>query len=173
MTLISLDNLTPVASTAPKSTGGRPFPCHGQGWTKHTATVVGASIKSFDSGDSLSIRVENGEHAAELLINLDPSGAPDPQKALETRNLAITILGALTNGKLDSAKVEKARGQVVQFIAKHKGFSHKDGRSYHKVSTILTGQVDAMTPVTGHEVMPLLPGQAALPQASGSDVIPF
>lgn len=172
MALVPLDNLTPVSDTAPKNVGGRPFPCDALGWTKHTAEVVGASIKTFDSGDSISIRVANGDYAGDLLINLDPSGAPDPQKALETRNLALTILGAITNGKLDTTKLEKAKGQKVAIIAKHKGWTFKGDKAYHKVSYILTGEVPALTPVTGQEFMPAIPGQPLV--KAGSDVeIPF
>ncbi len=160
MTLISLDGLAPVTDTRAKSGGGRPFPCTPSSWTKHTATVTACTIKSFDSGDSISIRVANGDHAAELLVNLDPSGSPDPAKALATRNLAISILGAITNGKLDSAKVEKASGQTIEFIAKHKGFTSNNGKHFHKVSYILTGEVAVVLPVTNDHIMPALPGQA-------------
>lgn len=162
MSLITLDGLVPVTDTRAKTGGGRPFPCTDKAWTKHTGTVTSCSIKSFDSGnDSISIRVANGDHGAEILINLDPSGAPDPAKALVTRNLAISILGAITNGKLDSAKVEKASGQQIEFIAKHKGFTSKDGKHYHKVSYLLTGEVATVLPVTNDHIMPTLPGQAA------------
>ena len=171
MALISLDGLAPVTDTRAKSGGGRPFPCTPSSWTKHTATVTACTIKSFDSGDSISIKVVNGDHGCELLVNLDPSGSPDPAKALATRNLAISILGALVNGKLDTAKVEKASGQTIEFIAKHKGFTNNNGKSYHKVSYILTGEVSVVYPVTNEHIMPALPGQAAGP-VDPSD-IPF
>lgn len=173
MTLITLDGLAPVTDTRAKTGGGRPFPCTAASWTKHTATVTSCTIKSFDSGnDSISIRVVNGDHGAELLVSLDPSGSPDPAKALATRNLAISILGGITNGKLDSTKIEKASGQQVEFIAKHKGFTNKDGKTYHKVSYILTGEVSTVYPVTNDHIMPALPGQAVgAPQSI--DDIPF
>ena len=169
MTLITLDGLDDqtLVNTDTKPSGGglRPFPCDNQGWVKHTAVVMSADIKSFDSGrDSISLVVANGQYGGELLIDLDPKGAPDPQKALETRNKAIKILNAVTDGKLDSAKVKKSHGQLVEIIARHKGFTQgKNGRWYHKVSLILTGEVAEMLPVA--EIpMPALPdSQAAHP----------
>lgn len=161
MTLITIPGMTEDSllnmDTNPSGMGFRPFPCTPNDWTKHTAHVIKAEIKSFDNGgDNLSIVVANVMHGGEILINLDPSrvgpGVKDPEKQaqrnLESLTRAIKILGAHTKGQLDLKKLEKASGQVVEILAKHKGFREKDGRFYHKVSLILTGTAKEEVDVT-------------------------
>lgn len=181
MSLISLEGLDDQALQDAKteaSSGRKPFPCTPNDYTRHTGRVVKASLKIFESTgkESISMVVANDEFTGEILIDLDPSSAPNPQKALETRNKVIKILEAATGGKLDTVKLEKANGQLVAFSAKHKGFTEKDGRHYHKVGLYFDGVVSSLLPVK-QVAMPLLPGQsasAAPAQASASlDDIPF
>ena len=114
------------------------------------------------------------EFSGEVLINLDPTRvAPNctnvekvQQQNLESLLRAIKILDCATNGQLDTAKLEKAHGQVVEIIAKHKGIRQHEGRYYHKVTLLLTGTAPDLTPVTG--TLPALPGQApAAPATQG------
>lgn len=166
--------------TTPKGGGLRPFPCDEAGWTQHTAFVVKASIKQFDNGnDSISIVVANEAHGAEILIGLDPSrtapglSAKQQEKAqadnLRSLQLAMKILGCHTNGKLDTVKLEKAHGQYVTLIARHKGFQEKDGKYYHKVTYILTGAAEELLDLKG-PALPPLPGQ---PRASSGPADPL
>jgi hypothetical protein len=195
MTLIPIPGMTAQSiadtSTEPTSTGGRPFPCDANGWTKHTATVRKAYIKHFDNSgkDYIGLRVENGQCSDELLIALDARDIPTgltPEKAqaameknLATLQMAVKLLGAHTNGQLDTVKLEKASGQIVEIIAKHKGFRQYDGKHYHKITLILTGAAPALLPIDPSVQLPPLPG-AALPAAPapmrdplGDDDIPF
>lgn len=191
MSLITIPGMTEDAilntSTTPSSGGLRPFPCDANGWTSHTAFIVKASVKTFDSGnDSLSLVVANEQYGGEILVSLDPSRvAPGftGEKAakmqadnLKTLLLAIKILGCHTSGKLDTKKLEKVGGDAyrVTVIAKHKGFRQgNDGRSYHKVSLILVGTADELKPVTG-PALPPLPGSApAAPVTSIDDDFTF
>ena len=180
MSLIKIPGMTEdsLLNTSTESKGGglKPFPCDASGWTKHTAVVLKCSVKVFENQDppseNLSLVVGNGEFGGEILINLDPTrvgpNCSNPEKVqeqnLQTLLMAIKLLEAHTNGALDTAKLEKAHGQVVEIIAKHKGFrSGNDGRQYHKVSLILTGSAPDLLPVTG--TLPALPGAA--PASSG------
>lgn len=174
MTLIKIPGMTEDAlsntSTDAKGGGFRPFPCDPNGWTKHTAFVVKAEIKTFQNtdgaSDNLSIYVANEQYGGEILINLDPTkvgpSCTNPEKQrqqnLETLLRAIKILDCATRGQLDTAKLEKSHGQTVEIIAKHKGFRESEGRHYHKVQLILTGTAPELLPVTG--TLPALPGQA-------------
>lgn len=165
MSLISLDGLDQNAldsTNTAASSGRKPFPCTPDTYTRHTGRVVKAALKIFEiSGkESISIVVQNEDYSGEMLIDLDPSGAPNPQKGLETRNKAIKVLGAATDGKLDTVKLEKASGQIVAFTAKHGGFSEKDGRYYHKVRLYFDGEAHELLPVK-QVAMPALPGQGA------------
>lgn len=175
MTLIPIEGLSTQAieeqSTAPTSIGLKPFPCDGASWTRHTATVTKAEIKVFDTGsEAISMQVANGQHGGEVLVNLPPYEAAYQEKAFETLIKTIKILGCHTDGKLDSNKLSNAGGQIIEIIAKHKGFRvGKDGRDYHKVSLILTGEAKALLPVTMVQ-MPSLPGCEV---ATDPDLIPF
>jgi len=185
MSLITIPGMTQDAllntSTAPTGGSGlRPFPCDGFGFIKQTGVVLKCEIKSFKEGeDTLSILIGNGQYGGEVLINLDPSltgpGCKDvakqQQNNLETLVKAISLLGAHTNEKLDTAKLEKAHGMAVQISVKHNGFREKDGKHYHKISIYLDGAVPEMLPVIEVPSMPTLPGQQAqqAPQAFAGD----
>jgi hypothetical protein len=166
MNLIPIEGLDEAtlesASTAPSGGGLKPFPCDAAGWTKHTAVVMGASLKVFDSGsEAISLLVANAEYGGEILVNLPPYAAQYHEKSLETLVKTVKILGCHTAGKLDLDKLKNAHGQLVEIIAKHKGFREgKDGRQYHKVSLILTGEARDMAPVT-QVAMPATPGPVA------------
>lgn len=161
-TLVTLDGLDSQTleqtDTRPAAGGGRPFPCDSNGWTRHTATVTKADLKVWEDGkESIEVYIQNGAHAGSLLVDLDPRTAPDPQKALDTRNKLIKVLGAHTDGQLDLGKLKKASGQIVEIIAKHKGFTTAaNGNTYHKVSLIFTGSAEKLEPVQG--TLPPLPG---------------
>lgn len=179
MTLVSIPGMTEDAllntSTEPTGAGFLPFPCTASGWTKHTAHVIKAEIKIINNEENISIVVANVQHGGEVLIALDPSKVgpnctnPEKQRQSNLENLmrAIKILGAHTKGKLDTDKLAKAHGQVVEIIAKHKGFRQWEGKHFHKVSLVLTGtaaeEVD-VTPVG----LPPLPGSNAPAAPIGS-----
>ena len=185
MTLIKIPGMTQDAllnrATESKGGGLKPFPCDANGWTKHTAVVLKCEIKAFDFGDehteNISILVGNAEFGGEVLINLDPTrvapNCTNPEKVqqqnLESLLRAIKILDCATNGQLDTAKLEKAHGQVVEIIAKHKGFRQHEGRYYHKVTLLLTGTAPDLTPVTG--TLPALPGAAPAVTADPLDIL--
>lgn len=172
-----------------ESTGGglRPFPCDANNWTKHTAEVIKCTIKTFEvagkAKDNISMLVGNAQFGGEILIGLDINDIPanlTPEKAqkakennLKTLQMAIKILGCHTNGKLDTAKLEKAHGQAVEIIAKHKGFREHEGRHYHKVSLLLTGAVEKATEVDERVGLPPLPGSAPAAAPASFDDIPF
>lgn len=162
-------------STAPTGGGLRPFPCDSKGWTRHHAVVMKCDLKTFATAQgeksNLSIVVANGEAGGEILIDLDirniPPGTTDVEKAQSERlqeiMKAVKILGAHTGGKLDVDKLKAAHGQMVEIIAKHKGFRgaeskarfNADGsaksagsprwngqeRLFHEVQVILKGEV--------------------------------
>lgn len=179
MSLIKIPGMTEDAllntSTESKGGGLKPFPCDASGWTKHTAVVLKCSVKVFDNqnppSENLSLVVGNGEFGGEILINLDPTrvgpNCTNPEKVteqnLQTLMMAVKLLEAHTNGALDTVKLEKAHGQTVEIIAKHKGFRLHEGKNYHKVSLILTGSAPDLTPVTG----PQLPALPSAPASSG------
>jgi hypothetical protein len=184
MNLISIPGMNEesILNTSTESNGAglRPFPCYASTWTRQTGCVLKAGIKHFDdSGDNLAIVVCNGQYGGEILINLDcskvPPGTKDvpktQQENLETLIKAIKVLGAHTNGKLDPAKLAKARNMCVEFLCKHKGHRQgTDGRWYHKVGYIFKGQVDDIGPVV--EVpMPMLPGTAPALVSSGGGLL--
>lgn len=196
MTLISIPGMDESSilnqSTKPSGGGLRPFPCDGQGWTKHTANILKAEYKTLTSNgvakDYISMTVCNCQYGGEILVGVDVSDIPEnltEKKAREAidRNMktllmAVKILGCHTSGKIDTAKVGKATGQGIELIARHKGFREHDGRHYHKVSLILTGAVDEVTDVDDRIGLPPLPGEAqgasAPPSASPSfDDLPF
>jgi len=82
-TLVTLDGLDSQTlentDTRPAAGGGRPFPCDGQTWTRHTATVTKADLKVWEDGkESIEVYIQNGAHAGSLLVDLDPRTAPDP-----------------------------------------------------------------------------------------------
>ena len=160
MALVNLDNFNLDIDTAPSTGGARPFPCDGASYTRHTGRVVKAGLLTFDSGkESIKITVENGPFGGDILVDLDPSGAPNPQKAIETRNKAIKLLGAHTNGQFDTDKLGKAHGQLVAFSAKHKGFANgKNGGIFHKVALYFDGEAKDLLPVAPCATMPALPG---------------
>lgn len=163
--LIHIEGLTAEAiqnaDTTPSAGGLKPFPCDAAGWTKHTAVVMGATLKIFpNGGEAISLQVANAEYGGEILVNLPPYEPQYQEKSFETLIKTIKILGAHTDGNLDTAKLKDAHGQLVTIIAKHKGFHEgRDGRQFHKVSLILTGDAKDMGPVTP-VVMPALPGAA-------------
>lgn len=179
MALLNIPGMTEDAllktDTAPTSGPGlQPFPCDANGWTLQHGFVVKAEVKTFAGADgensNLSITVANNQYGAEILINLDPSrvapGTRDVAKAQEAnlRDLmaAIKILGAHTNGRLDTEKLKKASGQVIAFICKHKGFTEKDGRHYHKISYIFKGEGPSPLPQPDERPqLPPRPGTAA------------
>jgi hypothetical protein len=177
MALLNIPGMTEEAlktvDTTAKTVGLRPFPCDAQGWTNHTGTVIKAEVKTFagaqGENSNLAITVQNDECGAEILINLDPTqvapGVKDVAKAVQQNqqdlHAAVKILGAHTNGRLDTDKLAKAQGQVIAFISKHKGFREKDGRYYHKVSNIFKGEAPQLLPVTERVQLPPLPGTAA------------
>ncbi len=178
MALVSLDGLdektlTNISTAA--SGGRRPFPCDGNSYTRHTAKVVKAGLMVWPDGrESIKISVENNGHGGDLLIDLECSTAKNPQKALETRNKAIKLLGAHTSGKLDTTKLEKASGQLVALSAKHKGFKPgKNGGMFHDVALYFDGEASELLPVTQVATMPQLPGQAAGAPIDNNDDIPF
>jgi len=179
MSLVSLEGLdeaTLEKINPEASGGGRPFPCDAAGYTKHTGRVTKCRLHCFDDGgESIVITVENEGHTGDVLVSLDCSGAPDPQKAIVSRNRAIKVLGAHTDGKLDTGKLEKASGQLIEFSAKHKGFTTgKNGGTFHKVALYFNGEVKALRPVTG-PAMPALPGSRETAPTQGSSLadIPF
>jgi hypothetical protein len=184
MSLISIPGMTEDAllnlNTAPSGGGLRPFPCDANGWTSHTAHVVKAEVKSFDSGDDyIAIVVANVQYGGEILVSLDPSKvapglAPAQEQKMRENNLkslmlAVKILGCHTGGKVDTKKLDKATGQLVTVIAKHKGFRQgKDGNWYHKISLILTGDAQEEVDVKGPE-LPALPGSAPTSSSAAFD----
>jgi hypothetical protein len=172
------DSLTKL-DTAPTGGGLRPFPCDANGWTQQTGVVLKAGIKIFEvngiNKENISIQVGNGQYGAEMLISLDVTdvapGTKDKAKAqqenLETLHKAIKVLGAHSQGKLDTAKLEKAHGMCIAFIAKHKGFTTKGSSTYHKISYIFKGEVPDLLDVVEVQ-MPQVPGSSApASQASG------
>lgn len=158
-----------ATDTTPKG-GFQPFPCAAGTWTRHTAQVTKAAIKVFpDGGEAIAITLANGDHGGELLVSLQPDrlgpnvAAKDQEKTIQqnkdTLRLAIKILNAHTDGKLDTAKLERAKGPLVTIIAKHNGFrTGNDGRQYHKVGLILKGSAETLEPVKAM-AMPPIPGQ--------------
>lgn len=177
MTLVPLQGLDDKTLENTKTTTARsPFPCDASSYTKHTARVAKASLKVFETSgkESISILVENEGFGGEVLVDLDPSSAPDPQKALESRNKLIKILGAHTDGQLDTEKLEKAKGQLVEISARHKGFTESKGRVFHKVALYFNGEVSALRPVTGPAMPPLPAAASPAPAASTNyDDVPF
>jgi hypothetical protein len=177
------DSLTKL-DTAPTGGGLRPFPCDASGWTKQTGCVLKCGIKIFEvngiNKENISIQVGNGQYGAEILISLDVTdvapGTRDVAKAqqqnLETLTKAIKCLGAHSQGKLDTAKLEKAHGQCVEFICKHKGFSTKGNSTYHKIGYIFTGEVPDIQDVTMVQ-MPQVPGSSAPAFQPSGDYDPF
>lgn len=170
------------AKTEPGGAGLRPFPCNASSWTRHTACVMKAGIRKFDQTGqvNISLMVCNGAYGGEVLINTDPSQvAPGltPEKAakqkennLKTLTSIIKLLNAHTNGKLDTTKLEKAKGQCIEVIAKHKGFNFgNDGTAYHKVSLLYTGEVSDIQPVDESIGLPPLPGTMASATSGGFD----
>jgi hypothetical protein len=178
MTLVPIPGLDATTldktSTTPAQVGLHPFPCTTSGWTQHTAMVTSAELKCFESGsEALSLKVANGEYGGELLVNLPPYEPDYQEKSFETLVKTIKILGCHTDGKLDLDKLKKASGQIVSLIANHKGFRQgNNGRSYHKVSLILTGDAPALQPVKQVQ-MPPLPGAAPMAATGTDDDIPF
>jgi len=180
MTLIKLEGFGEDAilktDTKPSAGGLRPFPCTASGYTKQTACVLGADIKILgengpDPKDVIAVQVCNGQYGAELLFDLVPTGTPEQkQRSLEARNKIIKILGAHTNGQLDSEKLKKAKHQCLQISCQHKGFREKDGKWYRKVAVYLDGQVDDIRPVDEVQ-MPPLPGSST--PAAPADPDPF
>lgn len=168
MAVFTLQGVTPETikntSTEAPQGGLKPFPCDAQGWTRHTAVIAKAGFKVFDMGyESISLLLENGAHGGECLVSLDPSGAPDPAKAAEGLVRVLKILDAFTpGGQVDTDLIGKKTGQIVSVIAKHKGFREgKNGGWFHKVSLIVTGASEKLTPVDTTVALPLLPGQEA------------
>lgn len=182
MTLISLDGFGDDAilklDTKPSKGGLRPFPCAGSGYTKQTACVLGAGIKILnemtDPKEVIIVQVANGQYGGEILFDLVPSGTEEQkQRSLDSRNKIIKILGAHTGGKLDTAKLEKAKGQCLQISCTHKGFRlGNDGKHYHKVTCYLDGLVEDISPVN-EVAMPALPGQTPLAATGTDDDIPI
>ncbi len=186
MTLVNIPGMTEDSilntNTNPTGAGFRPFPCNADGWTRHTAHVIKAEVKTFEqSGDDvLSIVVANVQYGGEITINLDPSKVgpkcADPEKQrqrnLESLVKAIKILGAHTNGKLDTNKLNNARNQIVEVSAIHQGFREKDGKYYHKVKVLLNGEAKEEVNVT-EVTMPALPGSTPAPAASTDEQDPF
>ena len=178
MSLINIPGMTEdsILKTDVAATGGpglKPFPCDGSGWTRQTGSVLKAALKIFENGgENISIVMGNGPFGGEILINLDttqvPPGCQDVAKA-EQENLttlvkAIKVLGAHTNGKLDTSKLEKARGMNIEFICRHKGFNPgRDGKQFHKISYIFKGGIPDIEPVDEHPRLPDLPGTGAAP----------
>lgn len=188
MTLITIPGMTEEGitkmDTAPTGGGLRPFPCDASGWTRQTGVVLKCGIKSFTVGgaarDNISIQVGNGQYGGEILISLDITdiapGARDVAKAqqenLDTIQKVLKVLGAHTQGRIDTAKLDKSHGQTIAFICKHKGFQEKDGRHFHKIGMIFKGEVEDLEDVV--EVpMPTLPGQAAPAPARSQEQDPF
>ena len=183
MTLINLEGFGDDAilklDTKPSKGGLRPFPCTANGWTRQTAYVLGAGIKVLGENgpepkECIAVQVANGEYGAEMLFDLVPTGTDaQKQRTIENRNKIIKILGAHTNGKLDTGKLEKAKGQCLEVICQHKGFrAGNDGKHYHKVAVYLSGQVDDIGPVN-EVAMPPLPGSAPLGATGTDDDIPI
>jgi len=184
MALLTIPGMTEDAllntNTAP-SGGVNHFPCDAQGWTRQTGVVRKCEIKTFGTNDgeksNISMLVVNGDYSEEVLIDLDTRhvapGAKDPEKAQQDnlRDLMkiIKVLGAHTNGKLDTDKLVKANGQIVEIIVKHKGFrggtskakfdaqgnnrnpgfARWDGKEtlFHDVQAIFKGEVPDLEPV--------------------------
>lgn len=190
MSFLTIPGMTEEAilaqDTAPSGGGLRPFPCDAAGWTLQHGFVTKAEIKTFATQDgensNLSISVANNEFGAEILINLDPRkvapGTKDVAKAqqqnLEDLMKAVKILGAHTGGKIDTAKLEKAHGQGIAFVCKHKGFTEKDGRHYHKISYIFKGEAPDPLPQPNEKPqLPALPGTSQVPAAVSASSDPF
>lgn len=194
MTLIPIPGLTLDGIQNQKteaSSGLQPFPCNATNWTRHTAAVNKAAIKHFENSgkDYISLEFVNGAHFGEMLISLDINDIPPgltPEKAaearqknLETLQKVIKILGCHTNGQLDTAKLEKARGQAIAVVAKHKGFRQgSQGGYFHKITYLLNGEVPEMLAVDTSVGLPPLPSGGAPGAPSGGaapsfDDIPF
>lgn len=158
---VTAETIQNTSTEAPQG-GLKPFPCDAAGWTRHTATIAKAGLKTFDiGGESISLMLENGAHGGECLVSLDPSGAPDPAKAAEGLVRVLKILDAFTpDGQVDTDRIGKKTGQPVSVIAKHKGFREgKNGGWFHKVSLIVTGATEKVNPIDTTVALPLLPGQ--------------
>lgn len=211
--LITIPGMTEDAllnlSTAPTGGGLRPFPCDSKGWTRHHGVIVKADIKVFGTSQgeksNISLVIANGEFGGEVLIDLDTRnvapGVPDVEKAqqdnLQDLMKVIKILGAHTNGKLDVAKLKASHGQLVEVIAKHKGFRggtskakfdanglnrsqggpRWDGKEtlFHDVQLIFKGQVDeaefrdTVDESKGLPELPKAPGSRPSPTAPSGD----
>ena len=194
MSLIAIDGISEDSlvktDVKAKDGGFRPFPCDANGWTEHTATVMKASLKTFTkdgkASDNISVVIANGSCGGELLFPLninDIAPGLTPEKAekarqgnLESLKMIIKILGCHTSGKLDTGKLDKAHGQLVKVIAKHKGFRQYEGRDYHKIGLILKGAIEdsEWKDVDLSIGLPPLPGsQPAASTDGGFDDLPF
>ena len=179
MSLIAIEGMdeNSILNQDVKPTGGglRPFPCDGSGWTNQTGVVLKCELKTLTgldgtANDNISITVGNGEYGGEILVGLDwkqtAPGVADVSKAqqqnLDTLMKVVKVLGCHTRGQIDTAKLDKAHGQCIEFICKHKGFSkpNAEGRQFHKITYIFKGGVDDIRPVT-EVLMPAIPGSIA------------
>jgi hypothetical protein len=89
------------------------------------------------------------------------------------------VLGCHTQGKLDTDKLVKCSGQIVEIIAKHKGFRDFEGKKYHKVTLRYTGAAPELLPVDESVKLPDLPGSVLTTTATlakdpfATDDLPF
>ena len=161
-----------------KDGGRHPFPCTSNGWTKHTATVEKAEIKTNEhTGQSkILLTVTNGRYGDSIWIELDPrnvGNAQDTTKALQQNldrlMLAAKVLGCATRQGIDEHKLVKASGQVVQISVKATGTREYQGKYYHQTRCYLDGLAPELLPVDERTGWPPLPGAAPATPAADFD----
>lgn len=152
------------------------FPA-GERYKSFTGEVQNVEVKTIGENEYLAIKAVNGECLAEILVSTEPDKVYQPKdesdrKAQQERNRetllkAMAALGIYNGrGELDDAKFEAAKGKVIAFAAKLKGWREHNGNEYPKMGYIFNGKASDLIPAGE----PIWPRPAGLMPVAGGHV---
>jgi hypothetical protein len=141
------------------------FPAPSTNYKTFTGTVSSVEEKTLGENCYLSIKVTNGECAGEILVSTEPEKVYQPrdeqdrqaqyQRNFETLVKAMKVLEVYnTKGELDDTKFDAAKGKLITFAAKMKGWREHNGKEYPKLGFIFNGKADVLLPISDEPIWP-------------------